>query len=666
MLLINTNWSSDEFTRNVSPLARRTIAQKKLRVFTIDANELSRTLGLGGHINNVMQGCFFKLSGILPLDKAIPMLKHAITESYGKLGEDVVKKNVAAVDAGVQGVQPLLYDEQAWLAAEIANTAPNLKSEPQVISDILRPITHMTADSLPVSTFLPFAGGWQPSGQTPYEKRGISPVVSSWNPSKCVQCNRCAFVCPTSSIRPIVLPDDKLENAPSCFATVPLRNVKDKRYRIQISPSDCDGCGLCVAACPTHSLSLAPAASSVCEKANWDFAMKQSENETIVPSTIKATSVQGTQIKKPLLEFAGSCPGCSQPPYMKLLTQLFGDRLFIANGIGCSVVWGGTAWLSPYTVGSNGRGPTWASSLFENTAEFGLGMALSLKSRRSALRSIVQQILKLDISLDSELRTTLEKWLISWADADSSSKCYEVMVPLLNKHQHLHPLLKRAFECKSLFLKTSHWVVGGDGWAYDIGFGGLDHILASGEKVNILVFDNENYANTGGQSSKATPLGAIAKLASIGKSGHKKDLAQMAIRYGNVYVASICYGADMQQTINALSEADAYPGVSIVFCYCPCIEHNIRGGMQNSLQQMRSAVGSGYWPLYRYDPRRTKLGKPALILDSNPSPSTDSLASFCEREARFTINSSFPKDEMLNHIKARMESLRADASGNNK
>ncbi len=629
IFVLNSPWNSvEEMEKNLPAKMKRTIAQKKVKFYNIDAVKIASEVGLGGRINMIMQTCFFKLSNVLPFEKAIELLKDSIKKTYGKKGEDVVKMNIEAVDRTIDNIVEIKYPD-SWLYATDEKIEEE-KEEPEFVKKVMRPMLALKGDSLPVSLFPP--DGVFPTGTTKYEKRGVAINVPEWIPENCIQCNQCSFVCPHAAIIPVLLTDEEKKKAPDSFVTIPAKGGKaleGYHFRIQVSPLDCQGCGNCVDVCPAKekALVMKPLYSQMDQVPNHEFATTIPFKDNLLPKN----TVKGSQFQQPLLEFSGACAGCGETPYVKLLTQLFGDRMYIANATGCSSIWGGTAPSIPYCTNKEGHGPTWGNSLFEDAAEYGYGMLLAVVQKRKKLAELVQKALNQE-ELPEELKEAFKGWLENFNDGEKTKEYAKIIKRFLSQMK-LTPLMKEIDSLKDMFVKKSIWSIGGDGWAYDIGYGGLDHVLASGEDINILVLDTEVYSNTGGQASKATPLGSVAKFASGGKPTKKKDLGLMAMTYGYVYVASVCMGANKQQLIKALIEAEQYPGPSLILCYAPCINHGIRAGMGKSQEEGRLAVKCGYWPLYRFNPLLKKEGKNPFILDSKEPDG--SLKEFLAGETRY-------------------------------
>ena len=615
VFLLNSPWTSvEEMDSNLPAAMKRTIAQKKLRFFSIDAVKIAREIGLGGRINTVLQAAFFKIADVIPYDDAEEYMKTAIRNTYGRKGEKIVNMNFAAVDRGAQELVKIDYPvEWAQAADEAAAAAEPM---PEFVGDVVLPINSLKGNELPVSSFTP--DGTFPVGTTKYEKRGVAVTVPEWITENCIQCNQCSFVCPHAAIRPYVAKPEDLKDAPESFKTKKAtgKGAAGLEYRIQVSPLDCTGCGVCVNICPSKekALVMKPLAEVAdIEVENHRFAEKLPFTEV----DFRVDTVKGSQFRQPLLEFSGACGGCGETPYAKLVTQLFGDRMFIANATGCSSIWGGSAPVCPYTTNHEGRGPAWANSLFEDNAEFGFGMAYAVKQKRTKLLGAAEALMDAPISAD--LKAALQGWIENKDDAAMSrefgDKIKDLLPAALEKADgNIKVWLEDIKEFAPYLEKKSVWVFGGDGWAYDIGFGGLDHVLASGEDINVLVFDTEVYSNTGGQSSKATPTAAVAKFAASGKKVRKKDLGMMAMSYGYVYVATVGMGANMNQLMKALTEAEQYKGPSLIIAYSPCINHGIN--MSRSQDEIKRAVDCGYWPLYRYNPELTAQGKNPFTLDS--------------------------------------------------
>jgi len=659
IFVLNCPWSGEELEENLPASLKRTIAQKGLKFYTIDAVKIASAVGLGGRINMIMQTVFFKLAGVLPVDEAIERLKEAIKKTYGRKGEEVVRMNYAGVDAALDNLIEVKVPE-SWADAS-GSGGEGEQEVPEWVLSVMRPMELQEGDELPVSAFSAELDGeydWTgPDGSFPtatsrYEKRGVAINVPEWDPDNCIQCNFCSFVCPHAAIRPVLATEEELADAPEGFVTVPARGkgLEGLRFRVQVSALDCTGCGNCADICPgmkgEKALTMKPIATQLDPQVdNWGFFERLPGH----PEKVNTSSVTGSQFLKPLFEFSGACPGCGETPYVKLATQLFGERMIIANATGCSSIYGGSAPATPYCVNADGHGPAWANSLFEDNAEYGFGMKLALAARRDRLARLIGEAGE---KVSPELKRAMEEWLAGMDDAAVSRRAGDRMAALLEKEAGNDPLLSEILSQRDLFTKKSIWIIGGDGWAYDIGYGGLDHVLAMNKDVNVLVLDTEVYSNTGGQSSKATPTGSVAKFAASGKKTKKKDLGRMFMSYGYVYVASVAMGANMNQCLRAFLEAESYPGPSIIIAYAPCINQGLKKGMGKSQAEEKLAVEVGYWPLYRYDPRLKEQGKSPFQLDSK-EPSGD-FHEFLMGEVRYaSLYQSFPDEAKRLH--ARLE-----------
>ncbi|MCP4711948.1 MAG: pyruvate:ferredoxin (flavodoxin) oxidoreductase [Planctomycetes bacterium] len=654
--LLNSPWTLEELEKELPGSMKREIAEKKLKFYNIDAVKLAADVGLGHRINMIMQTAFFSVSGVLPEDEAIKHLKNAIKKTYGRKGDKVVQMNWDGVDATVKNLQKIAYPD-SWSQADLEEKT--VRDEPEFVQDVMRPMIAQQGTKLPVSSFAgDLDGSYQncgsdgtyPTATTRYEKRGIAIMVPRWIKENCIQCNQCAFVCPHSVIRPVLATEDELKNAPVGFETIPGKGpgVKDYQYRLQLSVLDCTGCGNCADICPAKekALEMLPLPSQREQQvSNQQFA------ETIAfRNPMKKATVKGSQFQQSLFEYNGACPGCGETPYIKVITQLFGDRMIIGNATGCSSIYGGSAPSCPYTINEKGQGPAWANSLFEDNAEFGFGINLAYTQRREYLANKIKQALETEIS--APLKEAFGNWLESMNDGDKSRQIGETMEDLLSAQADGNALFGEILGMQDLFTKKSVWVFGGDGWAYDIGYGGVDHVLACGEDVNILVMDTEVYSNTGGQSSKATPTGSVAKFAASGKKTKKKDLGMMAMSYGYVYVASVAMGADKNQFMKALVEAESYPGPSLIMAYSPCINHGINMG--KTQHEEKRAVDSGYWINYRYSPLLKEQGENPMILDSK-EPTAD-LNDFLMGEVRYaTLVKQFPEEAKKLHGQLNQE-----------
>ena len=626
--LLNCSWGEDELEAHIPASVRRQIAEKNIQFYVIDANRIARDLGLGSHTNTVLQAAFFAIMDVIPAEKALSMIKDAVRKTYFTKGDDVVSRNVAAIDAGATRLVKVNVPA-AWAAAQDEAAAAD-ENLPAVVKNLLLPINRQKGDDLPVSAFKGYEDGRIDMGLTAYEKRGIALRVPAWDASKCIQCNRCALVCPHAVIRPYLLNDEEKANAPAGFETVPAngKEAKGLHFSMQISAYDCTGCSSCVACCPAKekALTMEPVVFSEEGKKRWEYGLQLSDKGDIFP----VYTIKGSQFRQPLVEFSAACAGCGETPYAKLLTQLFGDSVYWANATGCSQAWGSPMPGIPYTTNKRGFGPAWTNSLFENNAEMELGMFLSVRQQREKQKALVEAY-----AADTG-SAAAKNWLDAFDDFEHSRAATDALIAELEGADTA--LAQQILERRDQLAKKSFWMFGGDGWAYDIGFGGLDHVIASGEDINVFVIDTEVYSNTGGQSSKATPLGAVAQFASAGKRSRKKELGEIFKTYGNVYVAQVAMGADPNQLIKALKEAQAHKGPSIVVAYTPCVNHGIKIGMDNVQQEMKRAVDAGYWTLYRYNPNAEK----PMTVDSK-KPTMD-FEEFLDGEVRYaSLKRTFPE-----------------------
>ncbi|WP_291635734.1 pyruvate:ferredoxin (flavodoxin) oxidoreductase, partial [Clostridium sp.] len=650
--LLNCIWSPEELEKELPALLKRTLVKKNVQFYTINAIEVAKSLGLGNRINMIMQTAFFKLMPIMPLEDAIAHLKDAVKKNYGRQGQSVIDMNNKAIDAGVDYISKISIPE-TWEDAQDEKVA--VKADlPEFIEKIMIPMNSQKGDLLPVSAFNGIEDGTYPTGVTQYEKRAIAIDVPHWDAQKCIQCNQCSFVCPHSVLRPMLLTDDQVKAAPECITTKNAIGFKEKQFYMGFSALDCTGCGNCVDVCPAKekALELKPLAENRAEYEKlWEFA-KTIEPEKM--AKVQNKTVKSSQFLKPLFEFSGACAGCGETPYAKLITQLFGDRMVISNSAGCATVWGGSAPAIPYTKDRYGHGPAWGFSLFEDNAEYGFGMYLGAKTvRESVARKVTNALAS---GVDKDLEEAMNQWLYGlrgFGKSEGTRKRADKLAKTLEEYLDV-PELAEIYERRDYFIKQSNWIFGGDGWAYDIGYGGLDHVLASGEDINVIVFDTEVYSNTGGQSSKSTPTAAIAKFAASGKSTKKKDLGMMAMSYGYVYVAQIAMGADKAQTLKTILEAEAYPGPSLIIAYAPCVSHGIKGGMGKAQRQQKNAVEAGYWSLYRHNPLLKKEGKNPFILDSKEP--TASFEEFLLSEVRFeSLLKQYPESAKELFMKAEID-----------
>ncbi|NMA02070.1 MAG: pyruvate:ferredoxin (flavodoxin) oxidoreductase [Clostridia bacterium] len=638
--LLNCNWTPEELEEKLPLKIKKFMAENNINFYTIDAVKIANEIGLGSRINMVMQSAFFKLTNVIPYDDAVKYLKEAISHTYGKKGQMIVEMNHQAVDSAEKALVKINIPEH-WKDLDVLDEVAATSDLPEFVKNVALPINKQQGNKLPVSAFLGREDGTFPPGTAAYEKRAIAINVPEWQVDNCIQCNQCSLVCPHAAIRPFLLDEEEAKNAPESLITKKAtgKQLEGLEYRIQVSPLDCAGCGSCANVCPAKekALIMKPLETHLPKQAkNWEYVTNK---VTIKDNLWNLETTKGSQFAQPLLEFSGACAGCGETPYTKLITQLFGDRMLIANATGCSSIWGGSAPSTPYCANKEGKGPAWANSLFEDNAEFGYGMLMATKKIRNKLALLMEEALSLDIS--PELKEAFKEWLGGKDDAKASKEATLKILPLLAQEDN--EVVKEIDANKDFLIKRSQWIFGGDGWAYDIGYGGLDHVLASGEDVNILVLDTEVYSNTGGQSSKSTPLASVAKFAASGKRIKKKDLGLMATTYGYVYVAQIALGANMNHAIKAIIEAEKYPGPSLIIAYSTCINHGIKSGMGTSMERMKMAVEAGYWHLWRYVPELKEQGKNPFILDSKEP--TASFKDFLLGEVRYSsLMQSFPEE----------------------
>ena len=645
VFLINCQWSPEELSKHLAASEKRYIAKNDVQLYTINAIDLAIEIGMGKRTNTILQSAFFALAKVMPSEQAIQFMKDAATKSYLKKGQDIVDMNHKAIDIGATAYQKIDVPAD-WADAQDEVDTRELQGRPEVVKmvkDVMEPIGRMDGDSLPVSAFAgEHVDGSFEHGAAAYEKRGVAVTVPQWNEATCVQCNQCAYVCPHATIRPFALTEEEAAAAPASTKLVDIKAGKGKgvyKYTMAVSPLDCMGCGVCIGVCPTKSLKMVPQAEEAAQQDAFDYCVAKVSEKADMIST---NSVKDSQFKKPLLEFSGSCAGCAETSYARLITQVCGDRMYISNATGCSSIWGGPAATSPYTVDANGHGPAWANSLFEDNAEHGLGMYYGQEALRERLISKLEVMAGSENATDS-FKNAVNSFMDTKDNGAANAEPAKALVAELEKGAAAGcPDCKDVLAHKEYLAKKSVWIFGGDGWAYDIGFGGLDHVLASGKDVNVMVFDTEVYSNTGGQASKATNIGAVAQFAASGKTTKKKSLAEIAMSYGYVYVAQVAMGANPAQTLKAIAEAEAYPGPSLVIGYAPCEMHSIKGGMTNCQAEMKKAVDCGYWNLFRFNPQLADEGKNPFILESK-EPKTEDYRKFMMGEARYSaLTRAFP------------------------
>ncbi len=630
--LLNTIWNDEELAKNLPNKVKRNFAKNNITVYYINATQIAQEIGLGNRTNTILQSAFFRITGVIPVELAVEQMKKFIVKSYGKKGEDVVNKNYAAVDRG--GEYKQMTVDPAW--ASLADEKEAGNNDPAFINEVVRPVNEQDGDLLPVSTFKGIEDGTWQQGTAKYEKRGVAAFVPEWEPENCIQCNKCAYVCPHACIRPFVLDTEEQKSANFTTLKAVGKQFADMTFRIQVSALDCLGCNNCVDVCPGNpkkggkALTMKHLESQLKEVPNWEYcvdSVKSKQHLVDVKSNVK-----NSQFATPMFEFSGACSGCGETPYVKLITQLYGDREMVANATGCSSIYSGSVPSTPYTTNAEGQGPAWANSLFEDFCEFGMGMELANEKMRARISKIMTEAQESDCCSD-ELKALFKEWIENMLDADKTKELAAKIIPLTESCDCKY--CKEIASLKHYLVKRSQWIIGGDGASYDIGYGGLDHVIASGKDVNILVLDTEVYSNTGGQSSKSTPVGAIAKFAAAGKRIRKKDLGLMATTYGYVYVAQVAMGADQAQTLKAIREAEAYPGPSLIIAYSPCISHGLKSGMGKAQAEQAEAVKCGYWHLWRYNPALEEAGKNPFTLDSK-EPNWDEFQNFLKGEVRYT------------------------------
>ncbi len=633
--LLNCSWDMEGLEKHLPGQVKRFMAEHNIKFYTIDGIKIGKEIGLGGRINTVLQSAFFTLAKIIPEDKAIELMKAAAKATYGRKGDAIVQMNYDAIDAGAKQIVEITVPE-SWKDCQDEDLSTSIKEGREEVTAFVKkvqiPVNAQEGNSLPVSTFKDYVDGTTPSGTAAFERRGIAVDIPVWNSENCIQCNRCSYVCPHAVIRPVAMTADELANAPEGMRSLDMTGMKEYKFAVVVSALDCTGCGSCANVCPgkkgAKALVMSNMEENEGEQKYFDYAVTLLEKQDVVEK-FKIASVKGSQFKQPLLEFSGACAGCGETPYAKLVTQLFGDHMYIANATGCSSIWGNSAPSTPYTVNAKGQGPAWSNSLFEDNAEFGYGMLLAQKAIRNGLKEQIEAVVATGDNED--VKAAAKEWLDTFGSGVANGSATDKLVAALEACGC--DRAKAILSKKDYLAKKSQWIFGGDGWAYDIGFGGVDHVLASGQDINVMVFDTEVYSNTGGQASKATPTGAIAQFAAGGKEVKKKDLASIAMSYGYVYVAQISMGADYNQAVKAIAEAEAYPGPSLIIAYAPCINHGIKKGMSKAQTEEDLAVKAGYWHCFRYNPALAEEGKAAFTLDSK-APS-ESYQEFLNGEVRY-------------------------------
>ena len=644
--LYNSPWSVAETKKHLPDFVKKYLALNNINMYIIDATKIAAEIGLGNRTNTILQSAFFKISGVIPYDLAVEQMKKFIVKSYGKKGEDVVNMNYAAVDRGGEITKVDIPAEWAKLDCTTDFVFESNPNDPEFINKVMRPMVAQCGNDLPVSAFKDIVDGTFPAGTTAYEKRGVATVVPEWDPTKCIQCNQCSVVCPHAAIRPVVMTDAEMKKAPKAMTAIDIKAPKElagMHFRMQVSVMDCTGCGNCADVCPAKekALTMKPFESQLGEAKNWEFGQKKvTYKDNLID---KFATIKNSQFAQPLFEFSGACAGCGETPYIKTITQLFGERMIVANATGCSSIYGGSAPATPYCKNCrSGKGVAWANSLFEDNAEFGLGMATATRKMRDRVERIMKEAIANCDCCDKKLKALFQEWIDNREDGVKTAELADKIVAACEKCGCDY--CKQIVDLKDHLVKKSQWIFGGDGWAYDIGFGGLDHVLASGEDVNVLVLDTEVYSNTGGQSSKATPAGAVAKFAASGKKVRKKDLGMIAKSYGYVYVAQVAMGASQAQYFKAIKEAEAYPGPSLVICYAPCINHGIKVGMGRSQHEEAKAVECGYWHLWRFNPAEEEAGQNGFHLDSK-EPDWSKFQEFIMGEVRYnSLLKTFPEE----------------------